>query len=90
LRDITIVFGAAFLLFLGGSFIAPNMILGHFQDDIVAVWDEAGVDTSACKGSIPALGIGVQKCFEGSIKDLAEKINEAREDGADFERDQDE
>jgi hypothetical protein len=73
------VFGGAFVIIVGGLAIAPNLVLGAYQDEFVQAWSDAGVDTSSCEGSVPQLGIGVRECYEGAIKDLAEKLSEADE-----------
>lgn len=83
------IFGGAFLVIVVGVSFVPNLVLGHFQDDMVKAWNDAGVDTSSCKGSVPKLGIGVRECYEGSIRSLAEQIGEAereahRYDPADY------
>lgn len=73
------IFGGGFILMMAGLAVAPSLVLGAYQDGFVQAWTEAGVDTSSCEGSVPKLGIGVQKCFEGSMRDLAQKLSEADE-----------
>lgn len=77
------IFGGAFIVMMAGLAVAPSLVLGAYQDDFVKAWTEAGVDTSSCEGSVPKLGIGVQKCFEGSMRDLAENLSEADENSGD-------
>lgn len=85
LRLFVAVFGGAFALFAAGMTFVPNLVLGAYQDEIVSAWKEAGVDTSSCEGSVPALGVGVRECYEGSMRDLARKIGEASESEYAFE-----
>lgn len=74
------VFGCAFILMMAGTALAPSLFLGALQDDFVAAWEDAGVDTSSCEGSVPKLGIGVRECYEGTIRSMAEQIREAEEE----------
>jgi hypothetical protein len=74
------VFGSAFVLMTAAFAIAPSLVLGAYQDEFVQAWNDAGVDTSACDGSVPQLGLGVQSCYKGAMQDLAAKINAAGED----------
>lgn len=80
------VFVGAFVCIFGDAAIAPNMVLGAYQDQFVKAWTETGIDTSACEGSIPKLGIGTQNCYRGAITDMAAKMQEASGDtGHEFE-----
>jgi hypothetical protein len=74
------VFAGGFAVMVAALAVAPTLVLGAYQDDIVKAWSEAGVDTSSCDGSVPKLGLGVRECYEGSIRDMARQIGEANED----------
>jgi hypothetical protein len=75
LRLFFAVFGGAFVILVGGMAMAPSLVLGAYQDELVQAWQDAGVDTASCDGSVPAIGMGVQDCYGGSMRDLAEKLN---------------
>lgn len=83
------VCAGAFILMAAGMAIVPSLVLGAYQAEVVSAWEEAGVDTSSCKGSVPSLGIGVRECYEGSIRSIAEQIRDNEEERTRYDPDGD-